>query len=338
MMYVYHDGQTLPTLSIVIPAFNREREISRAVQSCLIQDHADFEVIVVDDGSTDNCYDSAARIRDARLNFLRHPINRGANAARNTGALAAKGEWLIFLDSDDELVPDALKTMDAIAAEAPAEVHRLAFMYRRDDGLVSPLPALRDQIVNYSGFLAWLEKHPKRDFLPCTRKLTFESVRYPESRWSTTALYQLDFAKRYRTWFREEILGFVHLDAANRLSYLRRGAKHSGTTASELGMEMDVLLERHGDALLRFAPRTLQRFCRLRAAYHFLAGNRAAGIRQGLACLRATPLRPEVWALLILGAAKISVFAKVRSWRRPARDFIRKRLLIRKKHELPGPG
>lgn len=338
MMYVYHNGYDLPTLSIVIPVFNRGREISRSVQSCLIQDHADFEVIVVDDGSTDNCYDIAAGIRDPRLSFLRHPINRGANAARNTGALAAKGEWLIFLDSDDELAPDALKTMDAVAAKAPAEVHRLAFMYRRDDGLVSPVPPLRDQIVDYHGYLDWLEGHPIRDFLPCTRKLTFEYVRYPESRWSTTALYQLDFAKRYRTWFREEILGFVHLDAANRLSSLRRGSKQSGATAAELGKEMDVLLERHGDALLRFAPRSLQRLCRLRAAYHFLAGNRAAGISQGLACLRATPLQPEVWALLILGAANSSVFASVRSWRRPARDFIRKRLPIRKKHELPGPG
>jgi glycosyltransferase involved in cell wall biosynthesis len=287
-----------------------------------MQDHADFEVIVVDDGSTDNCYDIAAGIRDARLSVLRHPFNRGANAARNTGALAAKGEWLIFLDSDDELAPDALKTIGAIAAKAAANVHRLAFMYRRDDGLVSPLPALREQIVDYPGYLAWREKHQISDFLPCTRKLTFECVRYPENRWSDTTLYQMDFARRYRTWFREEILAFVHLDAATRLSYQRRGPKQSRILAAGLGNEMDALLERHGDAMRRLAPRTLQTFCRLRAAYHFLAGNRAAGIRQGLACLRATPLLPEVWWLLILGAANASAFAKVRSWRRPARDFI----------------
>ncbi len=315
-------GGSLPALSIVIPAYNREREISRAIRSCLVQDNANFEVIVVDDGSTDNCHRVAAGIQDRRLTLLRHPLNRGANAARNTGALAAQGEWLIFLDSDDELAPDALNTIDALTAKVAADVHRLAFMYRRDDGRVSPWPALREQMVDYPGYLAWLEGRQIPDFFPCTRKLTFECVRYPENRWSSTALYQMDFAKRYRTWFREEILATVHLDAANRLSYLRRDPKQTRISAAGLGKEIDALLERHGDTMRCSAPSTLQKYYRRRAVYHFLAGNRAAGIRQGLECLRATPLLPEAWLLLILGAASTSAFAKVRSWRRPAQDFI----------------
>lgn len=282
-------------------------------------------MIVVDDGSTDNCYGIAAGILDPRLSILRHSVSRGGNAARNTGALAAKAEWIIFLDSDDELASGALKTISAIVAKSAGSVHRLAFMYRRDDGRVSPWPALREQIVDYPAYLAWLELRRMYDFLPCTRKLTFEWVRYPENRWSDTALYQLDFAKRYRTWFREEILAFVHQDAANRVGYLRRGPKQSLISAAELGEELDTLLQCHGDAMRQFAPHALQRFCRLRAAYHFLAGNRGAGIRQGLACLRATPLLPEVWALLILGAANASALAKVRSWRRPGQGFIRQR-------------
>ncbi len=312
----------MPIFSIVISAYNREREISRAIQSCLTQDNADFEVIVVDDASTDNCYGIAAGIRDPRLTVLRHPSNQGNNTARNTGAVAAKGEWIVFLDSDDELAPGALKTMDAIAANMDGSIHRLAFRYRRDDGRITPWPACRQQIVDYAGYLVWLEGRRIRDFLACTRKLTFECVRYPENRWADTALYQLDFAQRYRTWFREEILAFVHLDASNRVSHLRRGPKQSRIVAAGLGQEMDALLERHGDAMRSVAPRAFQRYCRLRAAYHFLAGDRAAGIRQGLACLRATPLQPEAWSLLILGAANAGAFAKVRSWRRPIRDFI----------------
>jgi glycosyltransferase involved in cell wall biosynthesis len=257
----------LPDLSIVIPAFDWEREIARASGSCLAQEGADFEVIVVDDGST----------------------------ARHTGVLASQAEWLIFLDSDDELAPGALKTIGAIAAQAAGDVHRLAFTYRGDDGHVSPRPPPREQIVDHSGFLAWLEGRQNSDVLACTRKLTFECVRYPETRWSDSALYQMDFAKRYRTWFREEILGFVHFDAGNRISLLGR-----------------------------FAPRTHQGFCRLRASYHFLAGNRAAGIRLALACLRATLLLPEAWALLILGAVNLRALATVRSWRRPFQSFIRR--------------
>jgi glycosyltransferase involved in cell wall biosynthesis len=315
----------LPILSIVIPAFNREREISRAIRSCLIQRNADFEVIVVDDGSTDNSYGIAAGIPDPRLSVRQHPVNRGANAARNTGALAAKGEWVIFLDSDDELARGALETIAAIAAKAEGNVHRLAFMYRRDDGQVSPLPALRERIVDYRGYLAWLEGRRIYDFLQCTRRLTFQCVRYPENRWSDHALYQMDFAKCYRTWFREEILAFVHLDATNRMGDLRRRPKRSRISAAELGRDVDALLEGHGAAMRQFAPRTLQNFCRLRAAYHFLAGNRGAGIRQGLACLRVTPLLPELWSLLILGVAHTSALATVRSWRRPIQGFIRER-------------
>jgi glycosyltransferase involved in cell wall biosynthesis len=313
--------EVLPALSIVIPAFNREHQISRAVRSCLNQENAIFEVIVVDDGSTDNSFGIVAGIADPRLSVLRHPVNRGANAARNTGALAAKGEWIIFLDSDDELAPGALETTGAIAAIAADDVHRLAFMYRRDDGRVSPLPALREQIVDYAGYLAWLDERQISDFLPCTRKLTFEYVRYPESRWSDTALYQMDFAKRYRTWFREEVLAFVHLDAVNRVGFMRRTPKQSRISAVELGKNVDTLLECHGDAMRKLAPRRLQMSWRLRAAYHFLAGNRAAGIKQGLACLRATPFLPEVWFLLILGVANTSALAKVRSWRRPAQAY-----------------
>jgi hypothetical protein len=280
---------------------------------------------VVDDASTDNCYGIAAGIPDPRIRVLRHPVNRGGNAARNTGALAATGEWIIFLDSDDEFDPGALETIAAIAEKAAGDVQRLAFMYRRDDGRVSPLPALREQIVDYPGYLAWLEGRRIYDFLSCTRKPTFECVRYPENRWSDHALYQMDFSKRYRTWFREEILAFVHLDAANRVGYLRRRPKQSRILAAELGHDVDALLESHGDAMRQFAPRTLQMFCRLRAAHHFLAGNRGAGIRQGLACLRATPLQPEVWLLLILGVADANALAKVRSWRRPAQGFLRQR-------------
>jgi glycosyltransferase involved in cell wall biosynthesis len=312
-------------LSIVIPAFNRECEISRAIRSCLVQESAVFEVIVVDDGSTDNCYDVAAGFRDPRLSVLRHSSNRGRNTARNTGALAAKGEWLIFLDSDDELAPDALKTIGGIVAKTPGNVHRVGFKYRRDDGLLAPLPATPEQVIDYAGYLAWLEGRRLYDFLACTRKHTFDQVRYREARWSDDALYHLDFAERYRTWLREETLAVVHLDARNRLGSLRRSPKQARSSAAELGEEMDILLHRHGDAMRRFAPQTLEKFRRLRAAYYFLAGNRAAGVKHGLACLRTTPLMLEVWALLILGVTNIGALARVRSWRRPGQDLIRQR-------------
>jgi glycosyltransferase involved in cell wall biosynthesis len=308
----------LPKFSIVIAAYNREHQLPRAIRSCLVQGYADLEVTVVDDGSTDGSYAVAAAIEDPRLKVIRHPSNQGANAARNTGTLAAAGEWIISLDSDDELAPDSLETIATIAETVPHDVHRIGFMYSRDDGRVSPLPGLREQVVDYAAYIAWMEGRQLWDFLMCTRKCTFENTKFPEGLWTDLALYQLDFAKRYKTLFREEIVAVVHTDASNRLSYRRRSRKYSSMSAASFGRELDDLLDRHGEGLRRFAPNTFQMYRRMRAACHFLEGNRIAGARGMLDCLRQTPFLVEAWVLFVLGLANRGALAAARSWRRPA--------------------
>jgi glycosyltransferase involved in cell wall biosynthesis len=93
-----------PSLSVVIPAWNRAGSITSSVASVLAQDFGDFEVVVVDDGSTDSTADVVASIPDPRLRLVRTP-HQGVSAARNTGAATARGSALIFLDSDDEALP-----------------------------------------------------------------------------------------------------------------------------------------------------------------------------------------------------------------------------------------
>ena len=86
--------------SVIIPAYNREKEIKRAVDSVLSQTLQDFEVIVVDDGSTDQTGAIVQSINDSRIVYVRQD-NRGATAARNNGVRHAKGIYISFLDSDD---------------------------------------------------------------------------------------------------------------------------------------------------------------------------------------------------------------------------------------------
>jgi glycosyltransferase involved in cell wall biosynthesis len=128
------------TFSIVIPVYNRAALVRRAIASCLVQRHPSFEVIVVDDGSTDRTPASVSEIGDHRVRLFVQPENRGVSAARNLGASHARGEWIVLLDSDDELTPDALELIDAEARSAPDEVQGLRFMCRLDDGSVSPVP------------------------------------------------------------------------------------------------------------------------------------------------------------------------------------------------------
>lgn len=93
-----------PKFSIIIPTFNREAFISRAIQSVLTQDCQDFEIIVVDDGSTDNTKTIVLSIQDPRIEYV-HQQNGGAPKARNMGIDLACGKYIAFLDSDDEFLP-----------------------------------------------------------------------------------------------------------------------------------------------------------------------------------------------------------------------------------------
>jgi glycosyltransferase involved in cell wall biosynthesis len=90
------------SVSVIIPTFNRARHIGRAIKSALAQTFCDWELIVVDDGSTDDTEDVVHSFNDPRIRLIRHDKNYGAPAARNTGIRASKGEYICFLDSDDE--------------------------------------------------------------------------------------------------------------------------------------------------------------------------------------------------------------------------------------------
>jgi glycosyltransferase involved in cell wall biosynthesis len=94
-----------PTVSVVIPVFNRPVAVRRAIESVLAQTFQDFEIIVVDDGSTDDTAASVSGVEDPRVMLIRHPCKRGGSAARNTGIKASSGLYIAFLDSDDEWLP-----------------------------------------------------------------------------------------------------------------------------------------------------------------------------------------------------------------------------------------
>lgn len=96
-----------PFFSVVIPCFNRPEELHRTLLSCKAQEYRDFEVIVVDDGSTEDVASVVESMQDPRFFYLRQ-ANAGACAARNRGIDAARGRWIALLDSDDTFTPNKL--------------------------------------------------------------------------------------------------------------------------------------------------------------------------------------------------------------------------------------
>lgn len=97
-----------PKVSVVIPTYNRSNLVKRAMQSVLDQDYRDLELIVVDDASTDDTEEQVRSIVDHRIRYIRQSRNQDVSAARNRGMREARGEYIAFLDSDDEWLPNKL--------------------------------------------------------------------------------------------------------------------------------------------------------------------------------------------------------------------------------------
>jgi glycosyltransferase involved in cell wall biosynthesis len=113
-----------PSVSVVIPTYNYAGFVGCAIDSALKQTYRDFEVIVVDDGSTDNTREVLAQYGD-RVRYV-HQSNAGLSAARNTGIMAASGEYVAFLDSDDAWEPTLLEKSMQRYAELPREFGLMA--------------------------------------------------------------------------------------------------------------------------------------------------------------------------------------------------------------------
>lgn len=96
----------MANVSVIIPTYNRAEYVTQAIDSVLAQTYPDYEIIVVDDGSTDNTKEVLLPYMD-RIRYI-YQENGGIGAARNTGIKMAKGNWIAFLDSDDEWLPGKL--------------------------------------------------------------------------------------------------------------------------------------------------------------------------------------------------------------------------------------
>ena len=155
-------------LSIIIPVYNTEAYLAKCLDSLLDPACRDYEIIVVNDGSTDG---SRAVMTDyvRRYPGLIHPVdtpNGGLGHARNTGLAAAKGEWVLFVDSDDYLAPHAVKEILEILDEEPGDPFDIAvfdFVHVNEEGSV---------LASFSG--CEKEEPPGMVLLPAAQRLHHE--------------------------------------------------------------------------------------------------------------------------------------------------------------------
>ena len=216
-----------PLFSVIIPVYNRAPVLRRALSSVLAQSCQDFEIVVIDDGSSDNPAQVVADFSDLRIRFIRQP-NRGGGAARNAGIDVARGRFIAPLDSDDEFLPGHLERMKQLLNCSSNMVGYARVLVDRGNGrsLLKPPRALRpgEHVATY--LLC------DRGFVPtitvCLETALARRVRYAEHlRFAEDTDFAIRlFLEGYRFAMLEEPGAVWHdLHDPHRASANRKGAR-----------------------------------------------------------------------------------------------------------------
>ena len=247
-----------PNTSVVMPAFNAEATIAASIDSILEQTRQDFEVIVVDDGSTDRTAEIVAGFGDS-VRLLRQE-NRGPSAARNLGVAEARGEWIAFLDSDDRWHRDMLRSrMAALERDGAAGLAYTNCWNTDGDSL---LPLNRGaQRTAYSGWV--FTRLISENFLTTSTVLVRRALLQQVGGFDE----EMRISEDYDLWLRlARITRFVFVDRPLAF-YL-----HPSTTFGDLDERLDARLRILGKLQGNPAPELLghggmQEFC-FRYEYH----------------------------------------------------------------------
>ncbi len=174
-----------PLFSIIVPVYNVRRYLPFCMKSLINQTFTNMEIICVNDGSTDGVEPMLAEFaaKDARVKVISQP-NRGLGGARNTGVQAAKGEYLLFVDSDDWLAVDALEKIAAVIRQTPTDIGLFGF-YEYDEQKGS-LATSEDYIASFRG-LPVCDRHRISHLiyrLPCTWSKYYKRSFYQKNKLS----------------------------------------------------------------------------------------------------------------------------------------------------------
>lgn len=231
-----------PLLSVVVCTYNRAQLLPAALESVLTQGYARFELVVVDDGSTDGTAELIAGIADPRLRYVRQE-NQGLSVARNTGVAAATGRYVVFLDDDDRALPGWLEHLvDQLDGECAAAC--CGEILAEDDGRfvrsVMPHP-LGPRFCDYWGW-----------FLPGTfavRRDLYEAVGGFTP--GLEHLHHTEFALRLLPECRARGLEIRVIDEALVERHVGGDRRTSLSNVGKIQRSVEYLLARHGELLAR---------------------------------------------------------------------------------------
>jgi glycosyltransferase involved in cell wall biosynthesis len=319
-------GRDGPFFSVLITAYNRAEELGRCVRSCVEQTFHDFEIVVVDDASTDATVDTLEALGEQRLRVVRHDRNRGISPSRATAVDHASGEWFVMLDSDWELMPGALDRLRARIDTLPPDVRIIRSRIQWDDGEVGPA-AMPEGVTDYRGRLRWLEALASAggssDAGHCIHRSVFATTNYfADRRGAMETLWELNLARREKSLWVPDVLIRQYADSPNSHSRDTSASRLVPRLLSEAPDQLwmaETMLSEHGAELAAYAPHYRRWLLESASQEAFLSGRRRRGIRHARSALRAGANKPRISATVLFGILSPRVLATVkaegRGWR-----------------------
>lgn len=144
-----------PFISIIVPLYNKEFCIRNTIESILNQSYTNFEVIIINDGSTDRSLHIVSGISDNRIRII-NKTNEGVSATRNRGIKEAKGDYILFLDADDYLYPDGIQTLIDLKNKYPdAQIYTGNFEIHKTDSIHKMCKLQQEGYINDPFKLKW---------------------------------------------------------------------------------------------------------------------------------------------------------------------------------------
>lgn len=208
-----------PLISIIIPTYNRAGTLKRTVDSILGQSWQDFEIVIVDDGSTDNTSEVLNGFRDERIRTVKHPVNKGVTAAKNTGLNNINGEWFTVVDSDDELVPEALEQVISVPLHLDPSVSKITC--NGYDSVTKDFTGTgidHDQYISEKTIISELHG----DFWGLTKTSLLGNDRFLENLLGVEDSLWLKIYEKAKIYYIHKALLIVHTEGADRVSNKRK--------------------------------------------------------------------------------------------------------------------
>jgi glycosyltransferase involved in cell wall biosynthesis len=276
------------SFSIVIATYNRSKLLIRALNSVYSQTILPQEIIVVDDFSTDDTFELFSN--STKVRYFRQENNQGVGSARNLGLRMATSKWVLILDDDDELFPNALETVKAKITEFANSNETPVVQFPRGNATLTG--EFRE--ISLSDYF---NRQIKGDFIPIIQTKLFLSLgfSYPTDRVGSEHLLWWKLADQFSipTW--STCIGTVGTDAPIRLT----SVNNQLSRPSEYALLQEITLSEFGEKLSRMAP-NVEREKRLGAAlYRMLAGDRSIARQHAINSLHQKVIVEPIIILLL---------------------------------------